>query len=177
MEQSADVRGGRSQMVRPSASAGAVGVDASPADASVWVGADSSADGPRPFEWRPPRSGQTGDVGSGGMATFGLVHGVCAGGWCWEGVTPLLEAAGHDVVAVDLPCEDRDATFSDYAEVVHEALGARDDVVLVGHSTGGLTIPLVAVGRPVRELVFLCGVIPVPGQSVVDQGFDFRGVD
>lgn len=111
------------------------------------------------------------------MAAFGLVHGVCAGAWCWDAVTPLLETAGHDVVAVDLPCEDRGATFSDYAEVVHEALGDRDGVVLVGHSTGGLTIPLVAARRPVGELVFLCGVIPVPGQSVADQGFDFRGVD
>ena len=27
------------------------------------------------------------------MATFLLVHGACAGGWCWEKVVPLLEAA------------------------------------------------------------------------------------
>ncbi len=91
------------------------------------------------------------------MAIFGLVHGVCARRfWCWELLTPHLKAAGHEVIAVDLPCEDREATFSDYAEVVHDTLGAtRDEVVLVGHSTGGLTIPLVAARRPVRELVFL----------------------
>lgn len=111
------------------------------------------------------------------MATFGLVHGICAGAWCWDTVVPHLEAAGHDVVAVDLPSDDAGATFSDYADVVHQALGPRDDVVLVGHSTGGLTIPLVTTRRPIRELVFLCGLIPVPGKSQFDQGFDFRGVD
>src|SRR5437764_9043882 len=109
------------------------------------------------------------------MAVFGLVHGVCAGGWCWELLTPYLEAAGHDGVAADLPCEDPAATFSDYAGVVDEALGsASEDVVLVGHSTGGLTIPLVAARRPVRELVFLCGLIPEPGRSAAEQGFDWR---
>jgi pimeloyl-ACP methyl ester carboxylesterase len=112
------------------------------------------------------------------MAVFGLVHGVCAGGWCWELLTPYLEAAGHDVVAADLPCEDPAATFSDYAGVVDEALGsASEDVVLVGHSTGGLTIPLVAARRPVRELVFLCGLIPEPGRSAAEQGSDWRASD
>ena len=33
--------------------------------------------------------------------------------------------------------------------------GADEDVVVVGHSLGGLTIPLVAAGRPVRRLIFL----------------------
>jgi hypothetical protein len=51
------------------------------------------------------------------IATFGLVHGVCAGGWCWEALTPYLKTAGHDVVSVDLHCDDPKATFSDYAEV------------------------------------------------------------
>jgi len=112
------------------------------------------------------------------MATFGLVHGVCAGAWTWELVTPHLEEAGPKVIAVDLPCDDPDATFSDYADVVREALtGTDDDIVLVGHSLGGLTIPLVAARRPVREIVFVCGVIPVPGKSVVDQGLDFLARD
>jgi pimeloyl-ACP methyl ester carboxylesterase len=112
------------------------------------------------------------------MATFGLVHGMCVGAWSWELVTPHLADAGHEVIAVDLPSEDSDATFSDYAAVVREALtGADDDIVLVGHSLGGLTVPLVAARRPVREVVFVCGVIPVPGKSVVDQGFDFLATD
>lgn len=109
------------------------------------------------------------------MTTFGLVHGVCAGAWCWDSLAPLLEAAGHDVVAVDLPCDDAAATVSDYSEVVYDALGTREEVVLVGWSLGGLTIPLVAARRPVRELVFLCALIPEPGKSLLEQGFDFLG--
>jgi len=37
------------------------------------------------------------------MTTFVLVHGASHGSWCWDKVVPLLEAQGHDVVAVDLP--------------------------------------------------------------------------
>jgi len=112
------------------------------------------------------------------MATFGLVHGVCAGGWSWDLVAPSLEEAGHRVVAMDLPCDDPDAAFTDYAEVVDRTLGdTDDDVVLVGHSTGGLTIPLVAARRSVSELVFLCAVIPVPGESAAQRGIDWRLIE
>jgi pimeloyl-ACP methyl ester carboxylesterase len=112
------------------------------------------------------------------MATFGLVHGVCAGAWSWAAVQPLLEEAGHRVVAVDLPCDDPQAKFSDYATVVEKALAdAGDDVVLVGHSTGGQTIPLVAARRPVRELVYLCATVPEPGFSIAERGVDWRAVD
>jgi pimeloyl-ACP methyl ester carboxylesterase len=43
--------------------------------------------------------------------------------------------------------------------------GAGDDLVLVGHSLGGLTIPLVPALRPVRRLVFVCAAYPEPGRS------------
>src|ERR1700747_645567 len=100
------------------------------------------------------------------MALFVLVHGVCAGAWSWDLLRPYLQRAGHATIAVDLPGNDPAAKFSDYADVVVRELGdAGDEVVLVGHSTGGLTIPIVSARRPVAELVFLCGAIPVPGES------------
>lgn len=115
---------------------------------------------------------------AGPMATFGLVHGVCAGAWCWDLLTPHLEEAGHRVIAVDLPSDDPKATFSDYANAVDAALGATtDEIVLVGHSLAGFTIPLVAARRPVRELVFLCATIPIPGASVAERGVDWRAID
>ena len=103
------------------------------------------------------------------MATFGLVHGAGHGAWCWERLIPALEALGHRAWAMDLPVEDPEAGCLRYAEVVDKALPAVDDLVLVGHSLGGLTIPLVAARRPVRKLVFLCALVPLFGKSLLDQ--------
>jgi pimeloyl-ACP methyl ester carboxylesterase len=104
------------------------------------------------------------------MTTFSLVHGAWHGAWCWEALTPGLVEAGHDVVAVDLPCEDPAAGFSDYADVVVASLqGRSEDVVLVGHSLAGQTIPLVAARRPVRSLVYLCALVALPGRSLRQQ--------
>jgi pimeloyl-ACP methyl ester carboxylesterase len=103
------------------------------------------------------------------VATIALVHGAWHGAWCWDRLVPELQARGHSGVAVDLPTEDPDAGLTRYAELVDAALGDADDVVVVGHSLGGGTIPIVATLRPVRHLVFLCALIPEPGKSVTDR--------
>ncbi len=100
------------------------------------------------------------------MVTFGLVHGASHGAWCWDRVEPLLEARGHRVVAPDLPCDDADAGLGEYAGVVIDVLGAADDVVLVGHSLGGVVIPVIAERRPVRGMIFLCSVPTGPGPAI-----------
>jgi hypothetical protein len=101
--------------------------------------------------------------------TFGLVHGAWHGAWCWERLIPELAARGHRAVAVDLPCEDPEAGAQRYAEVAAAALPTAGDLVLVGHSLSGLTIPLIAARRPVRALVFLCAVLPAFGRSLDEQ--------
>lgn len=73
------------------------------------------------------------------------------------------------MVTVDLPSEDPAATFDDYADVAVAALGGADDVVAVGHSLGGLTIPLIAQRRPIAQLVYLAALVPEPGHSFADQ--------
>ena len=104
------------------------------------------------------------------MATFALVHGAWHGAWCWERLAPLLQQAGHDVVAPELPSEDGSADFDAYADVVCAALRGRDDdVVVVAHSLAGATGALVPDRRPVRHLVYLCAAIPEAGLSLVDQ--------
>jgi len=101
------------------------------------------------------------------MATFGLVHGAWHGAWCWDLLVPELERFGHRAVAIDLPCEDWDARLGDNAAVVTAALADADgDVVLVGHSLGGITIPLVPARLPVAHLVFLCAIVPEPGRTL-----------
>ena len=102
------------------------------------------------------------------MTTFALIHGAWGTGWHWAAVPGELRRMGHQVVAPDLPCDEPDATFDDYAAVVLAALEdiPGDDVVVVGFSLGGHTAPLVAVARPVRELVYLAAMVPEPGVSL-----------
>jgi pimeloyl-ACP methyl ester carboxylesterase len=61
---------------------------------------------------------------------------------------------------MDMPSDQHDATFADYAEAVASALPPNPNVVLVGHSLAGMVIPLVALERPAGLLVFLCALIP-----------------
>jgi pimeloyl-ACP methyl ester carboxylesterase len=111
------------------------------------------------------------------MTTFGLVHGAWHGAWCWERLTPLLQQAGHDAVAMDLPIDDNTASFDTQADVVCDALDdCGEEVVAVGHSYGGAVIPLVAARRPVQHLVYLCAAVPEIGRSIDDQAFDEPGM-
>ncbi len=96
------------------------------------------------------------------VTTFVLVHGAWHGAWCWDRLIPELAARGHDSVTMDLPVDDADATFDDYADVVDDACPEGAELVLVGHSLGGMVLPLIAARRPVRRQVFLCAVIPNP---------------
>jgi len=97
-----------------------------------------------------------------------LVHGAHHGGWCWARLTPELERRGLAATTPDLPCDDPRAGIAEYAAVVEAAWPDDDDVVLVGHSLGSLTIPVVASRRPVRRMIFLCSVPTGPGPAVAD---------
>ena len=86
---------------------------------------------------------QSYDCREGDNAAFCLVHGAWHGAWCWDYLRPELEARGHPTIAPDLPIDDPEADFDDYAEVVTEAIansGAKE-VVLAGHSRAGNVIP------------------------------------
>jgi pimeloyl-ACP methyl ester carboxylesterase len=102
------------------------------------------------------------------MADFLLLHGACHGGWCWDEVAAQLRARGHTAVAPDLPCEDLTAGPGEYADVAVAALdgASSGEVVVVAHSLGALTAPLVALRTPARRLVFVAGVVGAPGRSL-----------
>ena len=102
------------------------------------------------------------------MATFVLIHGGGDVGWSWHLVDDELRQRGHDVVAPDLPCDDAAASLLDYADAVVEAIGDRRDLIVVGHSYGGFTAPLVADRLPVEVLVLVAGMIPAPGERPAD---------
>ncbi|KRB47159.1 alpha/beta fold hydrolase [Terrabacter sp. Root181] len=99
------------------------------------------------------------------MTTFALVPGAGGAAWYWHRVVPLIEEAGHEAVAVELPADDPDAGLPEYADLVTSAVEGRDDVVVVGQSMGGFTVPMVAVRRPVAGLVLLNAMLPLPGET------------
>ncbi|MBD0293263.1 MAG: alpha/beta hydrolase [Jiangellaceae bacterium] len=115
------------------------------------------------------------------MATFALVHGGGGSAWDWHLVLARLRKQGHDPVAVDLPSEDDSAGWWNYADAVVEAVGHRSDLVVVGHSLGGFTAPLVCARVPVHLLVLVAAMIPAPGESFSDWwtnvGYEDRGDD
>jgi pimeloyl-ACP methyl ester carboxylesterase len=102
------------------------------------------------------------------MATVVLIHGGGGSAWDWHLVAPALRELGHEPVAVDLPTEDVSAGWGEYADTVVRAIGARGDLIVVGHSLGGFTAPLVCSRLPARLLVLVAAMIPAPGELFED---------
>jgi pimeloyl-ACP methyl ester carboxylesterase len=102
------------------------------------------------------------------MTTFVLIHGGGGSAWDWHLLVPELTGRGHDVVVPELPIGDSSAGFAEFRETVVKAVGDRRDLVVVGHSYGAFTAPLVADRLPVRLLVLLTPMIPKPGESPAD---------
>ena len=113
------------------------------------------------------------------MTTFVLVHGAFLGGWCWSRVEKLLRNQGYDVFAPSLTgLGDRSHLLSDQIGLstqIDDIVGIIDsydlsDVVLCGHSYGGLVITGVADRRPeqMRGLVYLDALLPADGNSMFD---------
>jgi pimeloyl-ACP methyl ester carboxylesterase len=109
------------------------------------------------------------------MARFLLIHGSGHGAWCWRDVLPLLNNAGHEARAIDLPSHGADTTPADrvtlegYARAIVAALEM--PAILVGHSAGGYAITAAAEQAPdrVQKLIYLCAYVPVPGLSLADR--------
>lgn len=99
------------------------------------------------------------------MATYVLIHGAGDVAWYWHLVAAELAKRGHEIVAVDLPSDDEAAGLSDYADVVVDAIGDRDDLVVVAQSFGGYTGPMVCERVPADLLVLVAAMIPMPGES------------
>ncbi len=112
------------------------------------------------------------------MANIVLVHGAWHGGWCYRDAAKALRAAGHNVFtptlsgvgerahqsseAITLETHVRDIVGCIEAEELH-------DVVLCGHSYGGMVITCVADRMPARikSLVYIDAFVPEHGQSLI----------
>jgi pimeloyl-ACP methyl ester carboxylesterase len=99
------------------------------------------------------------------MSCYLMIPGAGGAAWFWHRVAGLLEAAGQEAIAVDLPGPDPAAGLPEYTEIALAAADGRTDVVLVAQSMGGFTAPLVAARRPLKALVLVNAMIPVPGET------------
>lgn len=111
------------------------------------------------------------------MSTFVLVHGSWHGAWCWEKIIPMLENAGHRVVAFDLPGHGLDRTavsdidLKSYTDRLSAVLEAESEkVILVGHSMAGMVISQTAeyIPEKIEKLVYLNAFLPQTGQSLFE---------
>lgn len=106
------------------------------------------------------------------MGRFVLVHGACHGAWCWSGVVEALRIAGHEAMAINLPCRGGDptpasaATLAGFARAVADAVDGR--VTLVGHSAAGFPITAATSLIPgkIERLVYVAAFVPQGGQSL-----------
>ncbi len=113
------------------------------------------------------------------MSALVLIHGAWHGAWCWRRVLPGLRDAGHSAHAVTLTGVGErahllrpDLRLRDHIADVLGLIEAEelDDLVLVGHSYGGLVMTgvadaLLARGLKPRHLVYVDAVTPHPGES------------
>lgn len=112
------------------------------------------------------------------MTSMVLVHGSWLGGWVWERVIPSLAAAGHDAYAPDLPglASDADHVTEEIDVMVHAAalrafVDEHDlrDVVVVGHSYGGMVAQAAAAGNSrVAHIVYVDAFLAEDRESAFD---------
>jgi len=108
------------------------------------------------------------------MSTLVLIHGAWHGAWCWYKVIPLLERAGHSVIAPDLPGLGKHTTplhlvsLESWVDSISEIVTAQaEPVVLVGHSRGGIILSCVAERHPghISQLVYVTAALVQDGES------------
>jgi pimeloyl-ACP methyl ester carboxylesterase len=111
------------------------------------------------------------------MATLVLVPGAYHGGWYYSPILPQLRAAGHDVHTITLSglngSQERawapinlDTHIDDLVTLIE--LEQLDDIVLCGHSYGGMVIAGASerLNGRIRTLLFLDALVPNDGDSV-----------
>lgn len=113
------------------------------------------------------------------MATILVAHGAWSGGWAWWKMRAIWRAAGHEVWTPTLTGLGERGHLSgpeiDLETHIRDIVALLDcedleEVVLIGHSYGGMVATGVAQRRPerLRRLVYLDALVPDPGEAVFD---------
>ncbi|MBL0740715.1 alpha/beta fold hydrolase [Chryseolinea lacunae] len=109
--------------------------------------------------------------------TYVIVPGAWSAPYAWANVKANLEKSGNTVVVVQLPGHGSDHTAPQnlsidvYRDAVVDAINTLSgQVILVGHSMGGVVISEVAEKIPakIEKLIYVAAFVPVSGQSLLD---------
>jgi len=113
------------------------------------------------------------------VSTFVLVHGAWSGGWKWRFVAPILRRAGHEAFTPTLTGVGERAHLArpdiDLDVHVQDVVGLLEmedlrDVVLLGHSYGGMVVTGVAerAAERIRRLIYLDAFVPENGKCALE---------
>ena len=113
------------------------------------------------------------------MATILIIHGAWSAGWAWKKMRPRLRALGHEVFTPTCTglgerahLAHPDVSLDTHIDDMLAVLEYEDlhDVMLVGHSYGGMVATGVAdrAAARLQQLVYLDAFVPADGQSAFD---------
>jgi pimeloyl-ACP methyl ester carboxylesterase len=105
----------------------------------------------------------TGTLAADGHPSVVLVHGGFVDGSGWEGVYQLLKKDGYDVTIVQNPTT---SLADDVAFTKRAIAAAWGDVILVGHSYGGVVVSEAGTDPKVAAVVYIAAFAPDAGESV-----------
>ncbi len=142
---------------------------------AVSVVAASACDAPQPaYPLSTVASHETGALAgqwSASRPTIVLVHGAFADATGWQELIPILQRRGYSVVAVQNQLTSVSADIATTRRVIDAQPG---EVVVVGHSYGGVSISGAASGNPkVKALVYVAAYAPDASESVSDLNAKF----
>ncbi len=114
------------------------------------------------------------------MAHFLFLHGSWHAAWCWHKILPLIEAAGHSAVAIDLPGRGRAPAMSAFVGLetmvgaANAALAPTGKTIVVVHSRNGIVASSLAERAPDRiaRTVYIAAFMLPSGRRVLDYAKD-----
>ncbi|MDJ1501704.1 alpha/beta fold hydrolase [Xanthocytophaga agilis] len=107
--------------------------------------------------------------------TIVIIHGAWSSSGDWQHVTDDLIAEGNSVIPVNLPGHGRDNTAISaislklYVDEVKKAIGNKQNVILVGHSFGGIVASEVAeqLAPQIKKIIYIAAYVPKNGESLL----------